>query len=412
MAEKFRKSLGSDSSDIPYEQLGFDRHVRFSGDFQLDSSFEALLSDDEDEVFEDSFVGTSTPKPIFPVHSHSDRGRSRIRSYLHPKMRFRSPSSVRDRSFSRTQHTRSSLPPDLERTQFGQSEANTSHFDTRQTHTNTTTPHKHRKQKFPDKFDGVSIDFRDFLVQFELIASWNEWTEVEKAQQLVMSLSGEARKMLSHIEPEKLYNFYSLKTTLTNRFCPAERKAAYATEFYSRVRKQNESVEDFGFDIRRLWFLAFPGESSGDVHMINAFVNGLEDRELRKHISLSHPKTLEAAVGLAIEYEAVVKSIHRSQSGESTVKSLVQAVKQTNRSPSPKHKSSEMEELTQTMKDCFLELAKEMKSAGHRKPICYNCNEEGHIAPRCPFRSVRSGRQGKSPEKRVSFKEESAVPSN
>ena len=64
MAEKFRKSLGSDSSDIPYEQLGFDRHVRFSGDFQLDSSFEALLSDDEDEVFEDSFVGTSTPKPI------------------------------------------------------------------------------------------------------------------------------------------------------------------------------------------------------------------------------------------------------------------------------------------------------------------------------------------------------------
>ena len=71
-----------------------------------------------------------------------------------------------------------------------------------------------------------------------------------------------------------------------------------------------------------------------------------------------------------------------------------------------------MEELTQTMKNCFLELAKEMKSAGHRKPICYNCNEEGHIAPRCPFRSVRSGRQGKSPEKRISFKEESAVPSN
>ncbi|KAK3088175.1 hypothetical protein FSP39_015678 [Pinctada imbricata] len=182
-----------------------------------------------------------------------------------------------------------------------------------------------RKQKEPDKFDGQSVDFRDYIVQFEQIANWNGWTSAEMAQQLTMNLSGEARKLLGHIEKSKLADYNRLKDVLLNRFCPPERKAAYATEFYSRVRKPNENIDEFGYALRRLWYLAFPNEGSSYVHLIKAFVNGLSDLEMKKHISLSHPETLEAAIGLAIEFEAVVNSFQQNTG--------VKVVRQRSKSP-------------------------------------------------------------------------------
>ena len=250
--------------------------------------------------------------------------------------------------------------------------------------TNTQSS-KRRKHKEPDKFDGVSIDFRDYIVQFEQIAQWNDWTLLEMAQQLKMCLSVEARKMLGHLDYQKLTNYHALKDVLIKRVCPPERKSAYATEFYSRVRKPNEPIDDFGDALRRLWYLAFPGESSSDVHVIKAFTNGLNDFDMKKHISLSHPETLEAAIGVAIEYEAVVSSFGKPLPGN-VDSQKVQAVKQSLKfPPTTSTHSSEIEALTKTMKECFSDLSKEIRKGPHMEPTCYNCGELGHISPRCPY---------------------------
>ena len=47
------------------------------------------------------------------------------------------------------------------------------------------TPHPsvRRREKEPDKFDWKLTDWRDYIVQFKNIASWNGWTEADKAQQ-------------------------------------------------------------------------------------------------------------------------------------------------------------------------------------------------------------------------------------
>ena len=39
----------------------------------------------------------------------------------------------------------------------------------------------HRKVKEPNTFDGKSSEWRDYVVHFECVASWNGWTEFEKA---------------------------------------------------------------------------------------------------------------------------------------------------------------------------------------------------------------------------------------
>ena len=45
----------------------------------------------------------------------------------------------------------------------------------------------------PEKYDGTS-DWTDYLKHFEIVATWNGWSEMEKAAQLSMSMTGVARQ--------------------------------------------------------------------------------------------------------------------------------------------------------------------------------------------------------------------------
>ena len=54
----------------------------------------------------------------------------------------------------------------------------------------------HRKQKEPDKYDGEKVEWQDFIVHFETVATWNGWTDLEKGLQLATCLRGKAQKVL------------------------------------------------------------------------------------------------------------------------------------------------------------------------------------------------------------------------
>lgn len=60
----------------------------------------------------------------------------------------------------------------------------------------TNNSHPIRKEKETDKFDGRSVEWKEFIVHFEQVSSWNRWTYDEQGQQLVMCLRGEAQKLL------------------------------------------------------------------------------------------------------------------------------------------------------------------------------------------------------------------------
>jgi hypothetical protein len=48
--------------------------------------------------------------------------------------------------------------------------------------------HPVRKEKEPDKFDGRTVEWKDFIVHFEQVSDWNKLSYHEKSQQLVMCL--------------------------------------------------------------------------------------------------------------------------------------------------------------------------------------------------------------------------------
>ena len=55
-----------------------------------------------------------------------------------------------------------------------------------------------QKPKEPQTYDGTS-DFKDYILHFEQVAIWNKWSDIEKAQQLVMCLRGQAQNILSDL---------------------------------------------------------------------------------------------------------------------------------------------------------------------------------------------------------------------
>jgi hypothetical protein len=139
-----------------------------------------------------------------------------------------------------------------------------------------------------------------------MVADWNKWSPDEMAMQLVMSLQGEALILLSEMPLEIQNNYDSLVEELTRRFNPVEREAAHRVEFRNRLRNSNESAMQYGYALKRLAVKAFPTLtlSAQEQWIMDQFVAGLENVDLKKHVQFGHPRTLNEAISLAVEYDA------------------------------------------------------------------------------------------------------------
>ena len=174
------------------------------------------------------------------------------------------------------------------------------------------TPHREIK---PDTFDGKSTDWSDYLIHFEQVASWNQWSLRQKACILGISLRGDAQKLLSTLPSYKLSDYDALKDALTRRFSPQERSLAFRCEFRNRRRMKHESVADYGYEIRRLAQRAYPtmDPEALETCMIDQYIQGLGNFDLQKHVQFLHPRTLDIAISSAVEYAALQGSLDSSK---------------------------------------------------------------------------------------------------
>ena len=164
----------------------------------------------------------------------------------------------------------------------------------------------HKKIRFPDKFDENEMSWLDWIKHFETVARYNEWDSIDKADNMVLSLPASC---LSEIPDEKMRDYDALKIWLANRFDPAEQELSWKVKF--RCRRYNagrETIADYGRDLKKLAIKAFPRVAVlGDLDelIIDSFCNGMDDGEMKKHVHFGHPQSLDRAIALAIEYEAL-----------------------------------------------------------------------------------------------------------
>ena len=160
-----------------------------------------------------------------------------------------------------------------------------------------------------ETFDGSpsGTNINEYFIHFEQISDWNEWTEHQRARMLTIKLRGEAQKLLSSLSYTQFTDYATLKQALIQRFRPKERELTYRCEFRNRRRMKDEQCSDYGFALRRLAQRAYPNVpySALQVQLIDQFITSLGSLELEKHVQFHHPKTLDEAINLAMEYTSV-----------------------------------------------------------------------------------------------------------
>ena len=157
----------------------------------------------------------------------------------------------------------------------------------------------------PPAYDGKS-SFSGFVVQFELIFQLSGWSLSTMALELASCLWGTAVSVLSELEFHERTHYPSLKQALANRFDSGDLSQIYKAQLKSRVRKSDESIPELAQEISRLVRFAYSDLLSSLREGIakDAFIEALSDRELELVVFQRHPKSLQEAVQVALEYDA------------------------------------------------------------------------------------------------------------
>ena len=257
-----------------------------------------------------------------------------------------------------------------------------------------------RKAKEPNTFDGKSTDWQDYIIHFECVASWNGWTDFEKAQQLIMSLRGSAQKLLGELNVEQLTDYQQIKFFLSRRFSPVEKETAYRCQFRNRKQQRQESASDFGYSLQRICLQAFPhiNSEAREIYLIDQFIHGLARQELRSHVQYRHPRTIDTAIALAVEFEAfegtqgILKKPHfENEEQINSVKSSENVKIQNHASRS---ESLTLHDIAKMLKELMITVKRSNSSRSrsnsadrrlkYDKHECYKCHKKGHIATNCP----------------------------
>ena len=173
-----------------------------------------------------------------------------------------------------------------------------------------STMSRYRKNVDPEKYDGTE-SVENYLERFEEVAQWNGWSEVEKAMQLSMHLTGVAKIAVRSLTPEEKRSYSSIHERLMESFDTKGNLLTNQQKFWKRFKSQKESLPEFANELRILANRAFSdivagpsGAKALEEMLINRFVTGLSNAELGRYVHMQHPKSLQHAVSLARDYEA------------------------------------------------------------------------------------------------------------
>ena len=169
-----------------------------------------------------------------------------------------------------------------------------------------------RKPKKPATYDGKT-SWKDFHVQFEMIAALNGWDEVTKALELATSLRGNAQSILTDLDPDRRSEYASLVSALSARFEPDDQADVYLAQIGTRTRKKSESLPALGQEMKRLARHALPSAPNNvrEWLALTYFVESLDNEFMEYSVKQAKPKSVDEAVKAATEVVAFQLSRRR-----------------------------------------------------------------------------------------------------
>ena len=220
----------------------------------------------------------------------------------------------------------------------------------------------------PPRFDGVTISWDEFIMQFETCAAINGWREPEIGQHLFVSLEGEARSYVVGLRLPRL-DYRILVQRLESWFGSVDRKESFRSKLQGRRRNPGEAATSYASEIGCLVARAFPGYPEDILRelTLKALLDGLPEGDLKHEIQMHNPQTVEVAVRL----------IERFENSSKKVRPQVRMVGE---------ESAVAGGDLRVLMVQILEMLKRMEpgSRGKKTVVCFKCGEEGHYKFQCP----------------------------
>ncbi len=144
-------------------------------------------------------------------------------------------------------------------------------------------------------FSGLpNEDVNEWVIKFDRLSKFYNWSNAKKLGALPLLLSGPALAWYQTLPAETSNDFSALIEQLKNRFGAQNLEFIFRQELYSRKQGPNEPLSMYTEDIiRRCQRL-----SLSDNDMMNVFINGLADN-IKNHVILNQPKSFAEADNLA-----------------------------------------------------------------------------------------------------------------
>ena len=241
--------------------------------------------------------------------------------------------------------------------------------------------------------------FRDWLEQFELVASLGEWDEKTKLVNLVTRLRGQAYAFYRSCTLQQRACYATLVTELTKRFTPVQIQAVQSSLFHDRKQKPRETVDAYAQDLRQRFYKAYPtvqqgtreAEEMGQLVLANQFVAGLLP-ELKTKVAGSEGK-LEQLLTKARFEEAKLRELtvgRMDVPSTSHPKGAREAWQRSHGPPPPKDNHHPNRSNFRGPP-----VSNPPRSYGE-SPRCFNCNAIGHISRNCPRQRRQEEARGRN----------------
>lgn len=209
-----------------------------------------------------------------------------------------------------------------------------------------------------------------------MLKKHNSWPFVEK---------GEAQQVFRDLDPWEIREFNDIKQVLLQRFNPPGREAAYRCQFKNRKRIETESISEFSYALKHLSAKAYQqlDRVARETYVIDQFICGLNHAEMKKHVQFRHPRSVDEAITLAIEYEAfeVPKTILRKPLIEEKSVHVISETPQTSENSGKDLASIIFEEMAKLVSTLTSEI-RSIKS--ERRFKCRYCQRRDHPHWKCP----------------------------
>lgn len=161
--------------------------------------------------------------------------------------------------------------------------------------------------------------WRDFRDSFEIMNSFNGWTDLRMRQCLRHSMRGKAASMVADIHPSQCADLKTMLDRYEARFMPPSFSSVMRAQVAFCRQGPQEDILGYHTRLRAIYDRAYNEAPDTSIHLIETFINGLRSPAVMEHVRRANPQTYAQALDTALNETAIVDRASCAKSNDFTL---------------------------------------------------------------------------------------------